>query len=245
MHQKVLIEVDALLDTRRGVMFGLDIEAGKALLTPAYYDRPFDNFTSFQSIVSHEQYKEAYAKRSVADLKNSKVTYMHFFLGELVRKLEENHRFNRDSAETVEVIVNTYPYVLSEEEQHVLAIAVGARLGVITPVTTTYIPLDKLDIRYINSQEYTAVVLYNFNEWAKLNLEKLEDKPDNAPGVTLFVPALFDADQPLPKHEDLVDDKGNEMDPFALMASFFAEVIGISFLPVNFYSPPQPSEIRA
>lgn len=245
MHQKVLVELDALLDTRRGVMFGLSIEAGKALLTPAYYDRPLDNFTEFQSIVSHEQYREAYAKRSVADLKNSKVTYMHFFLGELIRRLEQNHRFNRDSAETIEVIVNTYPYQLSDDEKQVLAIAVGTRLGVITPVTTTYIPLDKLDIKFINNQEYTAVILYNFTEWAKHNLEDLENRPDNAPGVTLFAPALFDADQPLPKPEDLVDEKGNEVDPFLMMASFLAEVIGLSFLPSNFFSPPQPSEIKA
>lgn len=244
MKQKVLVELDALLDTRRGVLFGLNPEAGKGTLVSDYNYRPSDDMTAFQTVVTQAEFEEAYKNRNKNDLKRSIVTYMHFFLNELVRKLEENHRYNVDSAEEVEVIVNIHPYELNEAERETLAIAIQTRVGVITPVRIDSIPMQEITIGFLNQEGYTGVIFYNFHEWSEKVLAHLEHHPENAPGVTVFAPALFLANQPLPKEEDLKDEKGNLLDPFQMLMSFLAEVIGLSFLPIRFYCTPLPEEIK-
>lgn len=244
MKQKVLVELDALLDTRRGVLFGLNPEAGKGTLVSEYNYRPSDDMSVFQKVVTQAEFEEAYKKRNKDTLKKSIVTSMHFFLNELVRKLEDNHRFNVDSAEEVEVMVNIHPYELDEAERETLAIAIQSRVGVITPVRIVSIPLEQMTIAFLNQEDYTGVILYNFHEWSEKVLANLEHHPENAPGITLFAPALFLSNQPLPKEEDLKDEKGNPADPFQMLMSFLAEVIGLSFLPIRFYCTPLPEEIK-
>ncbi len=244
MHHKILVELDALLDTRWGVMSKLNTEAGKALVVPEYYSRASDNFEQFQSLVSHATFKEAYAKRDKTALIGSVLTTMNFVLGRLIASLESEKVDNSDRIESVTIIINTYPYLLSENEQQAVKLAVGARCGTFSKIEIDYIPLNEISIPFINVNKYTYLIIYNFIEWATLNLgESLFNSTEDIPHVKVIIPAMFDPDQPIPTEKDLVDHEGNAANPFLVMPMFYASIICLQPHPVEFFSPVNPDHI--
>lgn len=243
MKRKFVVMLDALLDTRLGTMFGIDKEAATKLLVPMYHGRLRDNFTDFQDKVSHETYAEAYKNRNKDTLKGSLMTMMNIFLGELVRQTEKLQRENQATVDDIEVLINCYPYQLTENEHRAIAVAVASRTGIYTPVNTIHVPVEQMTIGWLLQEDVSHLIIYDFAEWAIAVLGQLDTHPENAPGVKLYTAALLDPTQDEPDEEMLKDKHGNMMDPFQEQARFFSEVIGLEFLPAEMFSIPTPKEI--
>lgn len=236
MKQGILVELDALLDTRIATLASLSKEAAIQALEGEYHTRPSDEFDHLQSIVTDEEYQEAYRNRTVDVLRASLITPMNFLLSEMVKRLEKVHVYAQTRAESVEVTINVYPYQLTAEEMEDIAIAVYARTGYITPIKTISIPPQQQTIDWINREGYVTLIVYNFQEWADGVLAVLDKHPENAPGVTLLVPGLLKTVKGIPKPEEMVDGAGNQTNPFEATSMLLAEVIGIDFLPVELFS---------
>lgn len=236
MKQKILIELDALLDTRIATVSRLNPEAALELLSSEYRERPCDDLGRLTKLITTEQYEEAYRKRDRETLIHARPTLMPFVLNEIVSRLEQDMFTTGARAESTEIEVNIYPYELNEQEREAIATAVMARAGLVTPVRTVSYPPFHLSPRTINTDEYSALIIYNLQEWVDGALRVALDFRDCCPTVTLMAPALLNRLAEKLEPADLVDKDGQLIDPFRLHSQLLAPIIGLDFMPVEFFS---------
>ncbi len=243
MKQKILIELDALLDTRIAVVSQLSPEAAIDLLNSDYRVRPSDEIGLFTDHITTEQFQEAYKKRDATVLPISRPTAIMFAVNQIVRKLEREMYTLKDKVESIEVEVNVYPYVLPQNVMDEIAINVMTMVGCVTPVRSVFYPPFHLTPTVIARGEYSALVLYNLQDWINGALVQEIDPANCCPTVTLFAPALLKTIEGVPTNAELTDAQGVFTDPFLAHSRMFAQIIGLDFWPVDFFSIVDLNEI--
>lgn len=226
---RLLTELDALLDTRLGVLEGISVEAATAVAqNPAYYTRSVDNFESLCD-VPHAVWTYAWTKRSVKDLRVSQVTpiaaMLHYQLLELERKLALDPTLSG-----IELEVNCFPYQLSSEEKTVFALSIAQTIGRKTPIRMIYVPWNEMNPLHVRSY-YSGLVLYNHNDWLKHNHTALIRI--GLPQVTLVAPKLYY--QPISANDESRLEGDKEINVWKMLTTMYAEVVGLEFLDVVNY----------
>lgn len=231
MKQCVYVELDALLDTRLATISKIDQDAAVALLkSPEYYSRLIDDFEPWTGITK-ETFRAEYAKRNVDTLARSRITNVPFLLKELIEKMEEMSS-ETPFVEDLSVVINTFPYDLTEEEQNVLISAVMARSGIETPVVVDYIPPAQLTPYYVKVN-FSGMIIYNFHDWMKHHLEAFHTV--QSPTMTVITPALFRDEIPKPEEylSEGINPNGN---PFQLAEVAMASMFSLSLVKVEVFS---------
>lgn len=180
-----LIDVDAILDTRLGTYrkMGADVDA---ILAEGYKFRIYDRF---DDIVSYEDFEAAYSKRDLETLKVSNTTGVIDVLQAAIKVNQLGAivgPFQRDS----ELIVNTHPYNLSEEDSYriccslleLLAVpSLTIRWGSYSLVDLDPSTLKSLDVNY-------WYVMYG-EQWLNyhVNAGIIDDK---CPRISMYLPFL-------------------------------------------------------
>lgn len=227
----VLVELDALMDTRLGVITQLDDEAGlKCIQDERYFSRIIDDFSEICGI-SREVFREAYNKRDIRALEGGTITEVPFILAELTMKLGAE-TLNTPFVSEVVVHVNCYPYVLDEEEQEIIASAVAARCLEETRVMCVYIAPEHLTPSHI-LEHYSGMILYNHREWMEHHLEAF--KTARMPRVSVLAPALYYAEVP-DKDEFTRNGIAPHINGFQLSELATTELYSLSLLPAVYYS---------
>lgn len=227
---RVLVELDALLDTRLGTLSRINEEAAAAALQDErYFGRLIDDFIEICG-VDRATFLDAYRQRDVATLEASTITEMPFILAELTMKLEADI-IDTPFASEVIVDLNCYPYQLDDEEREIIAQAVGSRLGEMTKVQCIYRSHAELSPQYIKPR-YSGVILYNLRDWMEANLENF--KKVTMPRVTVLAPALHHDKIPNPD-EFSRDGLNKELNIFQLTELATVELFSLSLLPPLHY----------
>lgn len=227
----VLVELDALLDTRLGTLHCLNPDyAVQALQSNKYFDRVMDDFTDICG-VDKESFREAYGKRGMAELIASTITEIPFVLAELTMKLEADI-IDTPFVSDVVVEINCYPYVLDAEEQDVLSNAVSCRLNEDTLVRCVRYAPEELTPALVK-ERYGGMILYNFRDWLGCQLEEFEKV--KMPRITILAPALFHDE--IPKKDEFTKDGIRpEITAFQLTEVGLVEFFSLSLLPIQLYS---------
>ena len=227
---RVLIELDALLDTRLATLSILDPQAAiDCLKDERYFSRIIDDFSEICGI-DRERFKEAYARRDTQTLEASTMTEMPFILAELTMKLELDV-IDTPFASEVVVEINCHPYALDDEEKAIIAKAVGLRCGDLTRVVCVDLPLEDLTPQHV-VQRYSGLILYNYRDWMASQLENF--KKHRMPRVSVLAPALCHGEIPAPD-EFTRDGIAEGISIFQLAEVGTVELYALSLLPaINF-----------
>jgi hypothetical protein len=232
---RFLVELDAIQDTRLGLMDLLDPEAAVRLVAnPDYFTRVIDKFEPLCGM-DDDIFQEAWKKRTKEVLKHSINTLVLDMIHYQVVEVEYRSVDDPTLAGAL-VDVNIYPYQLDRDEQTGLLMALAQRIG-----TQAQIRLVNQPPRYYTpalvKQEYYAMVLYNHNEWfAAHQAELFSDMGVKMPGVTLYAPQLVRSEMPPAELQDFTKHGfRKDVGVFDVMARGMAGLVGLEYLPINQY----------
>lgn len=221
-NQSLIISLDVLLDTRLATLNRLNPKYPLQVQGLNYARRLGDFWEDMIPNFPREEYNELWANRDEETLKQSGPTAY------IARMIEDTEIMVAASANnphvgSVEVVVNTYPYYLTDEKHGELREIIHEFCSASVGVKITRIPLEDLTPKRIR-ENYVQFVLYNFDEWFKLHHEELLDKP--MPSVVCVAPALF-----FEKPEEAAG-----VDPLTEVSTALMEFLSLEWITSDFVS---------
>lgn len=221
------MSLDALLDTRLGTLDRIDNAiAEQVIASGTYQTRQNDVFEGVDKAV----FDQAYHDRDVETLKRSIVTDAIQFLRQLVAALTEQ-AIVRPYHDGAKIVVNIYPYTLSQEEQEELGRAVTAWMQDMAPVEIVSIPTKDLTPTHCKAT-YSLMMVYEHEEWMNFHAEAFQHT--RLPEVTMYVPALYFVHTPSAEElEKTVKEAAHPMRALEMLAS---PLIDLKFIDVKFFS---------
>lgn len=185
--QRLLIGLDVLLDTRLATLNRLNPEYPKKVLGANYGRRMGDFWEDYIPNFPREDYNKLWENRDDETLKQSGPTaYIARMMEDSAIMVEASA--NHPHVDGVEIVINTYPYYLTDEKRDELKEIIHEFCSAQVSVKITRIPLEELTPKRIRGN-YVQFVLYSFDEWFKLHHEELLANP--MPSVVCVAPALF------------------------------------------------------
>lgn len=234
--QCILVDLDAIQDTRMGTIALLNKEAMRAM-GEGYWKRPSDNFQDLtRGMVLNEDYIKQYKARNKDTLKQSIATGVVHYLGFCTRTLQ-GLKTGPDEVDEIVVTINAYPYVFEEGERRSFIEALQTFLALSTKVEMVSIPVQELTPHYLNSH-YDAYVTYDFNTWDSYHRTNLIRNP--MPEFTIIAPALFLAGKE-PTEDECRDEDGTLYDPFKIVQMALYEWVIIEHFPAAMFSMLHPA----
>jgi len=231
---RFLVEIDAILDTRLGLMHHLDPDSAQRLVdNPAYFTRELDQFEPLCGM-DDVLWKEAWKHRTVEALKSAINTPVIDLVHYMV--LEAEYRaINDPQIAGAEVDLNIWPYQLNVEERHVMAAALTQRVGWKSPITVICQPPVYFTPGLVGNTYY-AMVLYDHDAWFKAHQAELFAGEYGIPKVTLYAPRLAAKSMPPPELLDFTRHGiTRKIDIFDAVAHALAQFIALQYLPVQQY----------
>lgn len=231
--QTLLIDLDALVDTRLGTLSKISSDITAEIMTNGYWDRMRDDFDVLsQNKIDINEYKRLYAERDVETLVNSIMTAALTLIGPMTQELQKRATRGVDVGE-IEVLINFAPYKLERELIDEYVEVIRNYLAITCKVSATFLPVAELNPLKLD-QVADIWITYAYDEWMTLHNEAL--LTNRIPMMTILAPALMHNPDKLTK-EELTDIRtGEEFNPFKLHQDIMAEFIGIEFHPSFVFS---------
>lgn len=229
----IYVELDCLQDTRIATLAKIDQELASRTLRNGYHTRLSDEFDG----VSHEDFKRLYQSRDVQTLMLSAPTEIHTLILRLI-EIQDKAAVELNSpyrSERVSVVVNTYPYQLSEVELTEIGKALVVRLSQQTSVTLVHLSPTELTPAYVKAN-FNSMVMYDFDTWLsehfavdpeKCNMESVFKSLLH--GVTVFAPAIY---HQKPSDEELEREVKEVAHPFVAIEMLARTIIGLELIDV-------------
>lgn len=237
MKHRLLIELDAILDTRLACLAIVNPSTAKKLVKDAkYYDRVSDEFHLLDETLDILAYRKLYSSRTADVLPGSRPTALNLLLTEHIRDLEM--RLNRKDPDitSLAIDINIHPYQLTDEELYVMIPAIKELLGITVTCEYVKIPPDKLTTEFIRDNNWSVIYLYNFMEWDEAYLSKLTHPPKGVPGVTMFIPELVKQVSDLDTDATIMPNTGRRLKPYNALSILLSETINIEPLDAKLFS---------
>lgn len=174
-HQ-VMVELDAILDTRIGTVSVLDAALACVLVEGEYAKRSYDFFKTMSSVFTAEQYETAYKNRSHNVLEQSTETPMLDFVGDMILS-QMQEKTSPISEQTYCIILNTAPYNLMEHEKAELRTLLSVKIPMAHQVNVVSIPMQWLTPDYFRANRINTYITYSAKDWLQLFHPALEKTP--------------------------------------------------------------------
>lgn len=225
--QRLMVMLDAILDTRLGTVLRHQPEVAAELFNnAAYYLRANDDLRQIDSRI--EAFAERYRARDAQVLADSVMTPMLYMVSEMAFQFEEQ-RANTPYVDAVVVQLNTFPYQLDPEVEELLAGALYNYLPYDTTLEVMRTPIETLTPAVLKS-DYSCLILYDLAEWFGQHQDALQTCI--IPTVTVMAPKLHANGQPAFGPE--VFGEGFEhIDPYTAIQRFVSPVVGLEFVEVR------------
>lgn len=231
----VYAELDALLDTRLGTIARISQEAAeRVLLSGGYHKRDSDNFAE----VDMQVYRDLYSKRNVETLKVSTATKAVFLLNTLVRYLKEQATV-RPYHDAAKVVINTFPYELSEEEKAELGTVIATWTSGLAPVELVYMSPQQLTPLYVKQHAYSSMLMYEYDPWMSLHYSPENKNAKPIQDVSIFAPAIFFSEKP--SEEELQQLTDTAAHPLQAIEILGRSLVGLNLIDVEYFSIIRPS----
>ncbi len=223
--QKILVELDCLLDTRIGTVAMISQDLATDVLSNGYHERLEDKFEG----VDNQLFQEMYQNRNIDVLKYSTITMFMPLLKHLCRLIYEEAS-SRPYHSGPEVVVNIYPYYMTDDVANAISAAVRYWVGVMTPVSVVRIEPKALKPHIC--KEYSLMVMYDPTVWFNENLEAM--LKSHLRDVALYIPQIYR--NKTKTDEEIQKDTEEVMDPFAALDLIMKPLIDASQLEVYYFS---------
>lgn len=227
---KIYVDIESLLDLRQGILFEV-VEDKEALidflLSGDYNYRDIDSF----SIVTDDEYKEAYSKRSKDILPASALSHVIAPVRNKILSMEKMADMYSEN-KRVEVVLNVYPFELTQKEREHIRNLFFIKLQTECLITVTEMTPKQLSPTFLKQSSFLSVFMYDFPTWINLHSKQLE--VIDIKKINMYFPAL---QQKIPSKEDMKKVKETGFsDMFSYTEFLLSRFINVSFLPVVFYS---------
>lgn len=185
-RQTFYFELDALVDTRFGLLVKDYSERVNAVDINAYRDRKTSYVWEYFGVTA-EVWKKTWSERTTEVLKWSAPTEMLLRINELfitpLTGAATSPIFDNPA-----MIINTYPYKFEEEEIGILIESIHEVLLDRIPVKVVWLAPEDVTPMWI-AANCESMVLYNFSEWFSVQAKNFQQTP--LPQITIHFPALI------------------------------------------------------
>ncbi len=229
----VYVDLDALLDTRIGTVakhFGDDTAI--AVLSSNYHTREDDKFPG----LGGKDFKALYQARDTETIQNSSVTNLVFRIREMIGELTKQ-AIIRPYHSGSRLVVNTFPYKLTEEESAALVDSVTTLIGDFSQVDVAF----KVEVINISKTDLTpsycldnflAMFMYEYDDWFAAQQHAFIQTP--TPALTLYAPAIYFEQTPTSEEiEEAIRDFSHPLRAVEIAARPF---INLELIGVDHYS---------
>lgn len=224
--ETIYVALDAILDTRIGTLARMGDDVALQVLENGYHQRQDDRFPG----VDLPTYQAMYAARNVETLAASTSTAMLPLLRHLVQQLTTQAAV-RPYHDGCRVLVNTYPYKLSDVVNEAMQQTIQVWLQGLAQVELMYLPLRKLTPAHCK-QHFAMMVMYDYGEWLHLHGDAF--RHTRLAEVTLFGPALYFIKTPSAAELENLERTGTHpMRELEMMSGTF---IGLELIDVKYFS---------
>lgn len=163
---RILIELDALIDTRLGTVRKLYPEVAEDLkMSKRYRMRRDDLLHRIDPRIDEREYQLAYDGRDIETLDVSFSSLMIGYVHKLLAKLQTVIDSNNPVIQDAQLVINTYPYRLSEDQVKMIAIATATAIGTTGVIDTVYRSPGEVTLDWLETNGFLAYILYDFNMW--------------------------------------------------------------------------------
>jgi len=224
---KLYVDIISLLDLRLSVIKNLFPIVYKRILNKplGYLGRISDSIDILPRYFFKEIYNDVLTLKIKELLQQSKLTDILTLINSEISILELK-KVSEISNNSLDIVINTYPFNFTEEEIKKLTVILRT-LFIVNNIDIVIINRDPKTITLKEAEIYNTIIMYDGLDWLTyiLNIDKY-----NIPQVKLYIPALLtNGEIPIKKVEDLEEYFNN-------ITSFFKPVIDISFVPVEYFS---------
>lgn len=235
IDQRLLVNLDSLMDTRAGTLALIDPEYIKKVMSDTYREREEDDWDKvFGEEGLNETFLERYRARDVDTLKASICTENVYLINELTTSWQEL-MINSPKVESIEVHINQYPYKLTEAEKEMFVRVITTYVSMDARVKVVDIPTKNLTPEYID-ELYSVLILYDLDEWLWEHYKALEKT--RIPAVTFIVPSIYRNRKPTT--EELEKEGVKDMDPFVALEFVLSDAIGLSVVDTHRFCSLKP-----
>jgi len=221
----IYIDLDCLLDTRLGTLAALDLDyAFNALGSKEYFTRHSDEFKG----VNTQAFNELYAKRDMEILRASMLTNIIVLLQSFMKSSVEEI-FKGGQAAGLEICINTYPYLMDEQERYALVEIMQHKLAPEIEISSVYLTDQDLTPTFCKTS-YAVMVRYHFHKWMELHVE--EWKTVQMPGVAFYAPAIYTK---TPTDQELKEMAKDKLHPFQATELLCAPLFQLRLLDIEMF----------
>lgn len=226
--KKVYTDIQSLLDIRQSILIDMlgEETALEYVSSDTYNFRETDLFP-----VNKTEYANKLNSRSPIVLKNATITYIEVLLKNKLTNLEKLNGFNGESS-APELVVNTFPYQLTQEQVRHLQNAIFVKLDVLCLITIVYDPPNVWSPSYIRNNNVSSFFMYDFTTWMNLHSEKLVN--GDLREINVYVPSI--GGKELTPEEQKEIKKLGFNDIFSYTEYVLSTACRVQFLPIVFYT---------
>lgn len=226
--KKVYTDIQSLLDIRQSILIDMlgEETALEYVSSDTYNFRETDLFP-----VNKTEYASKLNSRSPIVLKNATITYIEVLLKNKLTNLEKLNGFNGESS-APELVVNTFPYQLTQEQVRHLQNAIFVKLDVLCLITIVYDPPNVWSPSYIRNNNVSSFFMYDFTTWMNLHSEKLVN--GDLREINVYVPSI--GGKELTPEEQKEIKKLGFNDIFSYTEYVLSTACRVQFLPIVFYT---------
>lgn len=244
--QRIYCDLDSLLDTRLATVAFIDPAIARDFLNNpeyGYRSRNHDDLGLLHPDLDNDEFHEQYKNRGVETLMLARPTEIAWFLSSVVHKLVAD-MMTTPLIDDLELVVNTYPYELRDNELRDLIHALATYVGETVSIRTRYFPHTSLYPAQIK-QEYGCVVMYPFIEWCEVMAPKMQTQPNSrTPEINYIVPALLRSGYEQPTEQDLDMGDGTTAEPFGAVEALMSMYMSVCYQDAKHFSAASPSEME-
>ena len=227
---KIYVDLASLLDLRQGTLYQLVQDKEKLadyIQSEEYNFRVTDTFP----IVEQAQYDRLYQSASVDIIPHSIVTHILVSLKSKLHNIEMQNTYQGEN-KTPEILLNVYPYTLTENQSAQLQNMLFIKLASNTLVSVINIPPHELTPYFMTTSGFTAAFIYDFQTWMNHHAQTLEKS--KMMNVILYFPSIFKKEPTKEDSEKII--KMGFKDVFSYTEYLFSSVVSLNFLPTVFYT---------
>lgn len=227
---KVLVDIDAILDTRLGIAEQLQPGLALELLANGWNTRTQDKLIWEIGNMSETTYKEAYGRRDHTVLPLSiRTSLMKFIASELHELIFTEDVEKGDIHHSVHV--NCFPYRLSKGEAEELKQVVFAMVPMVREIDLVEVDYRNLSTGYLASNSYTHYYTYEINRWLKMHAAEAIKVP--APRISVIGPEVRENEL-----DDLTDKEkelANTISPWEAMEQSFGLYLMLRYIEMRYF----------
>lgn len=244
-----MMDLDLFLDTRLVTLGIINPSIPLSVLEDdeclaAYSSRPNDQFLNFG--LKKGEFDFAYARRNVDTLKLSKLTRFCFEVNTIAREVISLQVANPNINGGIEFQINMHPYTdLDNEVRDAIIDAISCRLPATIKVTHCCYAPEELTSRFLASNNYMGLYLYNFTEWLEANYHEgiPEEEVVLNPSLTVAAPLRFENLEKLQELAEFENPQGEKCDPIQGISTLLAGHFGLHAMDTMLVSIITPKEL--